>query len=143
MKLDEWKLRCPYGIWTCADGREVLFNRAYWPILERRPGKPAKPANPNEWVEWIEQDYYFDDGNSPWHNGDRDHRSLARINAVLTEWGFPPLPKPPKPQPWKPSRWNHLGNPIPPRRNPYADRSLTCGRVRSEHRGDNDDRGCL
>jgi len=21
-----WRLNCPYGMWTCADGREVLFN---------------------------------------------------------------------------------------------------------------------
>ena len=24
----------PYGMWTCADGREVLFNRFYEPIMQ-------------------------------------------------------------------------------------------------------------
>jgi hypothetical protein len=96
MDYIEFRLRCPYGIWTCADGREVLFNRQYWPILERRPGEKAKPANPNEWIHWVEQDWFFEDVNSPW-----DRRrwkvaadSLARCNRVLAEWGFPPLPKP-------------------------------------------------
>jgi hypothetical protein len=96
MSYREFRLRCPYGKWTCADGREVLFNRQYWPILERRPGEKAKPANPSEWVRWTSQDYFFDDANSPW-----DRRrwkvaadTLARCNRVLAEWGFPPLPKP-------------------------------------------------
>jgi hypothetical protein len=32
----------PYGMWTCADSRQVLFNRRYRPILERRPGQPVR-----------------------------------------------------------------------------------------------------
>jgi len=27
-----------YGLWRCADGREVLFDREYDPIMARRPG---------------------------------------------------------------------------------------------------------
>jgi hypothetical protein len=38
--------RLPYGIWICADGREVLFNRAYSPIWQRSPGQLAEPADP-------------------------------------------------------------------------------------------------
>ena len=97
MNYWEFRLRCPYGQWTCADGREVIFNREYWPILERRPGEKAEPANPSEWIYGIrERDYFFDDANPPW---DRRRRrvaadSLARCNRVLTEWGFPPLSKP-------------------------------------------------
>ena len=96
MSYREFRLRCPYGKWTCADGREVLFNRQYWPILERRPGEKAKPANPNEWVHWKEQDYFFEDGNSPWQRRKRSvaAHTLARCNRVLAEWGFPALPKP-------------------------------------------------
>ena len=97
MSYREFRLRCPYGIWTCVDGREVLFNHQYWPILERRPGEPAKPADPNEWIRGIrERDYFFDDVNPPW---DRRRRkvaadTLARCNRVLAEWGYPALPKP-------------------------------------------------
>jgi RecA-family ATPase len=43
MTFGEWRDRCPYGKWTCADGREVLFNRSYWPILERRPAQQGLP----------------------------------------------------------------------------------------------------
>src|SRR6516164_1125725 len=96
MDYIEFRLRCPYGIWTCADGREVIFNREYWPILERRPGEKARPADPNEWIPWKEQDYFFDPAYPPWDR--RRPRvaadTLARCNRVLADWGFPPLPKP-------------------------------------------------
>ena len=116
MSYREFRLRCPYGKWTCADGREVIFNREYWPILERRPGENAKPANPNEWIPWKEQDYFFDDVNSPWQRLRRKAAAdtLARCNRVLTEWGFPALPKP--------SLRKALGDSLTdrPRVNPYA-----------------------
>lgn len=93
MEYMEFRLRCPYGKWTCGDGREVIFNREYWPILERRPGEKAKPANPNEWVSWLTQEHYFEDATCPWGRyGSKD--TLARCNQVLEEWGFPALPKP-------------------------------------------------
>jgi hypothetical protein len=40
MSYEKWKYAAPYGKWTCADGREVLFNRLYWPILQRIPRQP-------------------------------------------------------------------------------------------------------
>jgi RecA-family ATPase len=43
MTFREWRDRLPYGRWTCADGREVIFNRSYWPILERRPAQQGIP----------------------------------------------------------------------------------------------------
>jgi hypothetical protein len=60
--LSDWKLLCPYGKWTCADGREVLFNRQYHPILERQSDLAVRTANPSEWVAWKTQDFFFDDG---------------------------------------------------------------------------------
>jgi len=36
----------PYGMWTCADGRQVLFNRGYRAIWERLPGRAAEKAFP-------------------------------------------------------------------------------------------------
>lgn len=51
----------PYGFWLAADGREVLFNRRYQPILERRPGGKGTAANPNEWVPWIRQTWFYTD----------------------------------------------------------------------------------
>ena len=116
MSFREFRLRCPYGKWTCPDGREVLFNRQYWPILERRRGEKAKPADPNERIPWIEQEYYFDDGNSPWlrRRPSIAAQALARCNRVLAEWGFSALPKP---SPLK--AFSDLRD--EPRVNPYAE----------------------
>jgi hypothetical protein len=33
--FNRWLSLVPYGMWTCEDGREVLFNRVYAPIAER------------------------------------------------------------------------------------------------------------
>lgn len=130
MDLQEWKNRCPYGRWTCADGREVLFNRQYWPILERRPGEQARPANPGEWIEHIvTHDYFFDDWTSPWRHpwNKRRAETLATVNQVLIEWGFPALGKPPKAKLSSKlvftSKVDFLSKPIPPRKNPYMEPS--------------------
>jgi RecA-family ATPase len=122
MSYDEWLKRCPYGKWTCADGREVIFNRMYWPILERRPGEQAKPARPGEWVESIVDDEQFWDefDGPPRFNAD----ALAGMNRILADWGLPPLPPAPEPTrsakviPFKPRTWRLLES-IPPRQNPW------------------------
>jgi hypothetical protein len=76
----------PYGCWTCADGREVLFNRDYIPILERSaPGQPADPADVFEWVPWVEQIWFYNDGNLPWN----DRATKKRCEAILAEWSAP------------------------------------------------------
>ena len=69
----------PYGIWTCADGREVLFDRTYTPICERYPGQPAVMADRDEWVHWGQQDWFYDDAT-------KDKRGAAM--AVLAQWGM-------------------------------------------------------
>ena len=88
MTFEEWHA-VPYGLWITESGREVLFNRSYWPILERRQGEPAKPARPSEWVEGIVQsDYFFDDWPAPWCSTNLTCRaSLAACNKVLREMG--------------------------------------------------------
>ena len=50
----------PYGLWTCADGREVLFNREYQPIYQRKNGV-LSPADPNEWVDYTSQRFFYSD----------------------------------------------------------------------------------
>ena len=55
----------PYGKWTCADGREVVFNREYQPIYQRKDGEFSH-ANRDEWVEGIKNCVmYYDDGDNP------------------------------------------------------------------------------
>ena len=56
------KCYLPYGMWTCADGREVLFNRFYEPIWQRYKGAPAERADPTEWVKFIKQSFFYNDG---------------------------------------------------------------------------------
>jgi hypothetical protein len=51
----------PYGMWTCEDGRQVLFNRFYEPILLRRAGSLPEPADPKERVDFCRQEWFYGD----------------------------------------------------------------------------------
>jgi hypothetical protein len=127
MEYIEFRLRVPYGKWTCADGREVIFNREYWPILECRPGEKVKPANPNEWIHWVTQDWFFEDINAPWYRRrpKTAARTLERINQLLAEWGYPPLPKPARPKPYSGNlKENDRLPDRPDRINPYKTKNV-------------------
>jgi hypothetical protein len=78
-QLPRW--RWPYGIWVCDDGREVLFDRHYRPIFERRLGQPVTAADSREWVHWKDQQWFYDDGTP------RRERYRA-VKAVLDAWGI-------------------------------------------------------
>jgi hypothetical protein len=75
--------RLPYGKWTCEDGREVLFNRQYRPIWQRRPSEPATIADPTERVKFMREEWFYRDASAPCRN----KASRARCEAVLTAWG--------------------------------------------------------
>jgi hypothetical protein len=71
----------PYGCWTCADGRQVLFNRDYLPIVERAaPGQASSAADVFEWVPW-----FYNDSNPPWN----DRTTKKNCQAILAEWSAP------------------------------------------------------
>lgn len=72
----------PYGVWQAADGREVLFNRRYIPLFERRPGGPVTAADPAEWVLFVRQAWFYNDGHT-----ETERRERAR--AALRAWGLP------------------------------------------------------
>lgn len=83
--LPEFRLRndVPYGVWTCPDGREVLFNRWYEPLWQRGPGDvPPTAADPREWVEFQRQTWFY--------NGEirTDLAKIAAGVAALTSWGL-------------------------------------------------------
>jgi hypothetical protein len=40
----------PYGKWTCADGREILFGRSYTPLHQRLASGEVSEADRNEGV---------------------------------------------------------------------------------------------
>jgi hypothetical protein len=49
----------PYGIWSCDDGTEIMFDRAYRPMWKRSPGDAASPMQGWERIKWQRQDYLF------------------------------------------------------------------------------------
>ena len=77
----------PYGVWTCDDGREVLFNRDYVPFLQRCPGGLATDVEerPNrrgvKWIPWVSQSWFFDDGTSYAERLARGAKVLADFHA--------------------------------------------------------------
>ena len=74
--------RLPYGVWTCADGREVLFDRRYAPLLQRRGRGPAATADPGERVAWVTQAWFYTDENPPVRTA-RDGRVVAANKDTL------------------------------------------------------------
>lgn len=57
----------PYGMWTCFDGKQYLFNREYQPILKKENGVLSH-CDRNEWVnnDTIKSvQYFYGDHNSP------------------------------------------------------------------------------
>lgn len=55
----------PYGIWYCANGREVVFNREYQPIAQRVDGVVSY-TDRNEFVQDIERSVMlYDDAHTP------------------------------------------------------------------------------
>lgn len=66
----------PYGLWTCADGREVLFNRHYQPIWQRHQGH-VMPAMRGEWVKFVSQRWFYNDSTC------RKASTRQRLNSVL------------------------------------------------------------
>jgi hypothetical protein len=59
INLRRWEY--PYGIWTTAEGREILFNRYYEPIYQRNLQSNLHPtsADMNEWVKNIVSTRHF------------------------------------------------------------------------------------
>jgi hypothetical protein len=82
----------PYGVWLCADGRQVLFDRDYIAIWERPGfGHHGVAADPFEWVHWIGQGWFFDDGSSPLSRFTPAAvrlQTLKLIDEVLRAWGL-------------------------------------------------------
>jgi len=76
-------------MWTCRDGREVLFDRQYKPLWQRRAGQSAERADPLERVPFTEQTWFYTDGNSPRFNPATERR----CKQVLVEWSVPQEPR--------------------------------------------------
>lgn len=65
-EFNHLKSRIPYGMWRCANGREVMFNREYNPIFQKMPGEGVTAAKPKEFVlEIVFEGFFFVDGEHP------------------------------------------------------------------------------
>lgn len=72
----------PYGLWVCANGREVLFDRQYRPLFERpAAGEPAVVADVCEWVMEIKGTERF------YSDGTPEPEKRKRAIAALQKWG--------------------------------------------------------
>jgi hypothetical protein len=77
--------KLPYGRWLTGDGREILFNRRYKPLWERRSGGAERatvptPADRGEWVPGIVyQTWFYNDGT---------RNKIKPSVAVLELWGI-------------------------------------------------------
>jgi len=84
-KIALCRLWLPYGKWTFANGREILFNRHYEPIFERTNGNSAIIANHDEYVKDIQkEEWYYDDSCVPCNN----KRTFNKCLKVLREFGI-------------------------------------------------------
>lgn len=70
----------PYGVWTCADGRQVMFNRQYHPMYERMKSGRATQADPSEWIENIKRHSYLYDDSAPLY------LRMKLAAALLKKW---------------------------------------------------------
>ena len=77
-----WKCY-PYGKWTCADGREVLFNRGYKPIFSRYDGQVVE-ADADEHINFEKQEWFYNDTTTPWDM----KKSRQLCESVLHDWGI-------------------------------------------------------
>jgi len=64
-----------YGVWRCRDGKRVVFNRAYVPIWEKRPGSEWTLLEKGYWVEGITA--------SEWLYTDSDRDDSVKLKKAL------------------------------------------------------------
>lgn len=79
--LGDLRWRLPYGKWTTKSGREVIYDRAYRPLLERLPDGTLREGNMHEWVRYIvKNDYTYNLEPS-------EQKKITKAKAALAEWG--------------------------------------------------------
>lgn len=84
------RLRLAYGVWTEADGTRVLFSRDYFPLWRIPPNGPAVPDDPWRWVEFVDEQWFWDNGHTPWRNSKLALEVEERMRNMGID-GFPKL----------------------------------------------------
>jgi len=73
----------PYGIWRCADGTEVLFDRSYCGIWIKHPdGSVERTADYPDNV--VHQELFWCDGPT---QPERSWKTQRKLDRLLREWG--------------------------------------------------------
>jgi hypothetical protein len=78
----DWRDVTPYGVWTCANGRQVMFNRHYNAMWQRTADGKVSKADPREWVECITHHQWL------YNDGTPSKERNRRCHAALLEWGI-------------------------------------------------------
>jgi hypothetical protein len=82
---EKWmRSELPYGMWSCADNREVLFNRYYRAIWQRYPGEAASLADRDEWVPCDDECHFYEDACVPWRRNKAARLMAAKLDEVLS-----------------------------------------------------------
>lgn len=77
-----------YGVWTEADGAEVLFSRDYLPLWRIRQGKMPERLAPWLRIPHVAERWFWDDSNTPWSHPSRYQTEMER----LRQYRLPGLP---------------------------------------------------
>ena len=82
LSLDQ-RRRLPYGVYYCANGDTVVFDRRYQPRFCRDRNGVVHRDHPGRWVDGIiGHAWFYDDNSSPRVNGE----TLRRILAIRGRW---------------------------------------------------------
>jgi hypothetical protein len=81
-RIVRMRLELPYGVRTCADGTEVLYNRDYRPIWRRTPHGQIEAFHRSESIPWENQKWFYNDNNPPWE----DRGTLRRCKKALDDF---------------------------------------------------------
>jgi hypothetical protein len=74
-----------YGFWRDPEGRIILFDRKYRPLLQRKPADRVRMADPQERVSFDHEAWFYDDS-TPLDI----RRALAELTVIrLIEAGAP------------------------------------------------------
>lgn len=80
-KSSDLRWRMPYGKWVCESGREVIYDRAYRPLIEILPDGALKEGNINEFVSAVSDKIWVYDDSTP------EPEKIPRGIALLRQWG--------------------------------------------------------
>jgi hypothetical protein len=79
VKKFDYRTSLSYGVWRCADGSEVLFDRRYQPMRRRHPDGHVTAADPAERIPFTEQVWFYNDATSPRVDKATKVRCLKRV----------------------------------------------------------------